>query len=240
MANYTVYMHINKVNGKKYIGQTKQKVKNRWRNGLGYRTQVFFYAINKYGWDGFEHIIVETNLSKDEADNLEKKLILKYDTRNSQYGYNITSGGEGTIGVISVWRGKHLPESTRKKISESNMNKIVTDESRHNMSLAQKKLAKSESYINPMQNKHHSDEAKKKQSEAFYRNPNRKANLDKIRKIKSVNQYDKQGNYICNYESITLASNITDISIDSIQGCCSGRYKTGGGFVWKYAESEVA
>ena len=34
--NYKVYVHINKVNGKRYYGVTCQKVNRRWKNGKGY------------------------------------------------------------------------------------------------------------------------------------------------------------------------------------------------------------
>ena len=44
--NYKVYMHLNKINNKKYIGLTKQKCEERWREGRGYKTQPkFFRAI---------------------------------------------------------------------------------------------------------------------------------------------------------------------------------------------------
>lgn len=33
--DYTVYLHINKVNGKVYVGITSMKVENRWREGIG-------------------------------------------------------------------------------------------------------------------------------------------------------------------------------------------------------------
>lgn len=33
---YTVYIHINKQNKKKYIGITSMSVKERWKNGYGY------------------------------------------------------------------------------------------------------------------------------------------------------------------------------------------------------------
>lgn len=35
--NYKVYQHINKVNGKRYIGYTKLSPCNRWKNGNGYK-----------------------------------------------------------------------------------------------------------------------------------------------------------------------------------------------------------
>lgn len=38
---YTVYKHINKINGKVYIGQTALNIERRWRKGKGYKTGVF-------------------------------------------------------------------------------------------------------------------------------------------------------------------------------------------------------
>ena len=58
MNDYIVYMHISPSN-KKYIGITKQEPNRRWRNGQGYKGQVFYNAIEKYGWKNIQHIIVE-------------------------------------------------------------------------------------------------------------------------------------------------------------------------------------
>jgi len=33
---WTVYIHVNKMNGKKYIGITSRNVKRRWKSGYGY------------------------------------------------------------------------------------------------------------------------------------------------------------------------------------------------------------
>ena len=91
---YTIYMHCNKINNKKYIGQTSlNPPEKRWKNGYGYSNQMFFQAIQKYGWDNFEHIILETNLTSEEANEKEKYYIKLYNTTNSQYGYNCTEGG---------------------------------------------------------------------------------------------------------------------------------------------------
>ena len=74
---WKVYVHINKQNGKRYVGITSQKVEYRWNYGEGYKNSPHFYAaIHKYGWDGFEHLIVKSHLSKEEASNLEKNLII--------------------------------------------------------------------------------------------------------------------------------------------------------------------
>lgn len=90
--NYCVYMHVNKINGKKYIG-ISSNVKHRWSgNGKQYYDQVFGIAIQKYGWDNFDHQIIKDNLSKVEACTLEQELIKKYNTRDKEFGYNRSDG----------------------------------------------------------------------------------------------------------------------------------------------------
>ena len=62
--NFTVYMHINKINDKKYIGITSYSLKERWRNGNGYGENTpFGQAIKKYGWNNFEHKILYSDLT---------------------------------------------------------------------------------------------------------------------------------------------------------------------------------
>ena len=95
MERYTIYIHINKINGKVYVGQTKQKPAYRWNNGDGYKKQKIFYAaIEQDGWDNFEHIIVVEGLTKELADEAERKLISDWKTNNDDYGYNIGEGGK--------------------------------------------------------------------------------------------------------------------------------------------------
>jgi group I intron endonuclease len=94
--NYTVYSHINKINNKIYIGITKQKVHSRWGGkGQGYKDSPRFWnAIQKYGWNNFEHNILFENLTREEACQKEQELIAKYNSTNENFGYNMTSGGE--------------------------------------------------------------------------------------------------------------------------------------------------
>ena len=96
--NYSVYVHI-APSGKMYVGITKQTPPSkRWAGGSGYKGQVFYNAVKKYGWDNIEHDIIAEHLTKEEAENFEIVLIDKLQTRNPKYGYNVTVGGEGTKG----------------------------------------------------------------------------------------------------------------------------------------------
>lgn len=78
---------------------------HRWRSfGTGYRQCVAFYrAIQKYGWENFEHKILHDKLTQEEAGNLEKQLIIHYRTQEKEFGYNIADGGYGGATV----RGKN-------------------------------------------------------------------------------------------------------------------------------------
>ena len=93
---FTVYIHINTINNKKYIGITSKKPEDRWGlDGHNYHNQHFNRAIQKYGWDSFEHIILQEGLTEEEAKQLEIKLIEEYNTTDPDFGYNKTIGGDG-------------------------------------------------------------------------------------------------------------------------------------------------
>jgi group I intron endonuclease len=119
--NYTVYMHKNKINGKVYIGITKQKINSRWRKGKGYKDCKFRNAIDKYGWDNFEHIILFENLTKKEACNKEIELIKKYNSTNRKYGYNISTGGDsGSVGTHRKMTDEHKEKDRIVHLGEKN------------------------------------------------------------------------------------------------------------------------
>ena len=156
-TNYTVYIHV-APNGKKYVGITGQSVEQRWRiDGHGYKPQKLFYrAILKYGWENFEHIIIAENLSSAEAGKLEQELIEKYNTCNSRYGYNVSTGGENSPigckrsdetrkklseshkGQRSWNAGKHLSESTKEKLRQANIGKYLSEKTKAKISAKNK------------------------------------------------------------------------------------------------------
>lgn len=151
---YYVYLHNNKINNKKYIGITKQKPENRWGlNGYNYHSSPYFYsAIQKYGWNNFEHIILYNNLTKEEACKKEIELINDYKTQNKKYGYNIMEGGSApslpkkvrdklSEALKNNQNGKGHPCTIdkRKKISEAQKGRKLTEEHKRKLSLAASK-----------------------------------------------------------------------------------------------------
>ena len=61
------------------------------------------------------------------------------------------------------------------------------------------------------------------------------------KKFSSVNQYNRNGNYLNSYISIAEASRAMGVSKSNISMCCSGYINTAGGYSWKYSsDGEVA
>lgn len=101
-----IYIHTNKQNGKRYIGQTKQAVEYRWGNGVGYETQQFGHHLlmeavaadpSKVTIADSREIIEEAFSKLDHKvfevadvalDFCEAYLIKVLNTTNSSFGYN--------------------------------------------------------------------------------------------------------------------------------------------------------
>lgn len=180
--NYFIYIHKNKINGKIYVGQTCQKPEYRWNNGEGYKRQPYFYsAIQKYGWNNFEHIILKQDLSLEEANYWEEYYIKQYDTTNHNFGYNLTLGGNNKImleetkqKISEANKGKIVSEETKQKISQANKGKIslrkgqcLSERHRQNISISKKGKSFSDEHILHLKEAHKTEYQKKINQEKF-------------------------------------------------------------------------
>lgn len=124
---WTLYCHINKSNGKKYIGITSVNPNERWRNGRGYAKSPYFYhAIKKYGWNNFDHVIIFEGLTEQKACELEVRLIKKLKLQDPLFGYNFSDGGNSgnsLKGENHPMYGKHHTEEAKEKNRKAHVGK---------------------------------------------------------------------------------------------------------------------
>ena len=95
MTEYKIYLLRCRITGKSYVGVTSMSLEERWHNGQGYKNQPVIYDdICEYGWNNFEHILIDTAFTYKESREKERFYIK---TMNSLFpnGYNIISGETG-------------------------------------------------------------------------------------------------------------------------------------------------
>ena len=91
MVPYTIYKITNQVNGKMYIGITRQSLDKRWQSHIRDVKYPFQKAIQKYGAHQFKKEEIEIVYSEDEAIEKEAYWIKYFDS--IKHGYNILPKG---------------------------------------------------------------------------------------------------------------------------------------------------
>ena len=218
---YVVYCHVFP-NKKKYVGITCQKPEYRWNNGNGYKKQSYIYnAILKYGWHNIEHKILYNNLTKNEAEIIEEKIIKEWKLQNKKYGYNLCDGGNTKRGFT-----RNVSIETKKILSDTHMGEKNPMYGKHSWNYG-KKLTK--------EHKEKLKISKLKNPTSYWKGKKRDLSFmhDKL-KIK-VEKYDLNFNLLDVYNSIAEAAKDTGLkSTSGIVEVCKGKRKTAGGFIWKY------
>ncbi len=236
---WIVYLYTCDINGKQYVGKTCNKygMKGRAKNGKGYGRGVFHNAIEKYGWGKFSGEILKNDLSVDEANYWETYYIRKYRTcidYEDCNGYNMTEGGDG-----GEMLGYHHTDESKEKISKAFKGRFVGE-------------------LNPMygvhnnhicdENGHLPKEIREKLSKAAKnRITTNKEFAEKMQSYneerkRKVNQYDLNGIFIKQYESITEAGRLYG-TVATIWRACT-RYidqkgchiYTAYGYQWRFAD----
>ena len=222
---YIVYQHKNKINEKVYIGITSQKPEQRWGSqGCNYKSSPHFYsAIQKYGWDNFEHNILFTELTKEQACLKEQELIKEYNSMNREFGYNSTSGGD----IFT------MNEETKQKISQAmmgnqnNLGHPCSEEKKKKISNAQKGREFTEEHKQKLseaaKNRHVPCSEEKKQilKEKSHKKPVYCEELDKI------------------FESVQECGRQLGIPATNISKLCNGRGKTLKGYHLRYYNDTI-
>lgn len=112
-----VYITTNLLNGKIYIGRHMSTRFDPNYIGTG---KILLKAIKKYGINNFDCHIIDYAYSIKDIDNKEIYWIHKYDSTNSEIGYNISSGGHAGrfYGEHNGMYGKHHTDEVKRKLSD--------------------------------------------------------------------------------------------------------------------------
>lgn len=232
IGSYSVYAHINKLNGLMYIGITSVNPSKRWANGHGYSGNKYFNnAINKYGWNNFNHVIIYDNISFELANIIEFELINKYNTIKREFGYNLMNGGN---------RNRHT-EYTKRKIKENHHNINGKNNPFYGKKHTYETIEKIKETLkgrfagdkSPVYQRKHSDAEKEKmkgfrESVTGGKNP----------RARAINQYDLKGNFIRSYWGCSEAKELFGYDNSGIAKCCKGYVKTSYGFIWRYVDEQ--
>lgn len=253
-GKYRVYVHVNKINGKIYIGQTCNSlyVRSGHGSGIGYKHCAHFYnAIKKYGWDNFEHIILVDNISLDMANIVEEELISKYNSMDRNIGYNMKSGGNNKIMRQEVIdriaeKNRHPSEETRRKMSIASKKRVMTSELKEKIRQSNIGKKRSEEFRQKMREVKQdiSEETRRKISEAGKGRKPSELCIQKSREAMTRNkfraipiaQYELDGTFIRTWECAMDVEKEWQIKHlhSGIAGCCRNKNRSAHGFMWKY------
>ena len=237
-----IYTVTNKINNKKYVGQTIQKdIKSRWysHKNLKHRTvgQKLLNAYKKYGIENFEYKLI--CICFDEDTNKYEAEYIKYYNCLHPNGYNLLEGGNNR---------KHN-ECTKKLISQK-----LTGDKNPNFGIKktpeeiQKMSERMKGCNNPNYGKKLTPIEKQKRLDRYLLKPEIKIKISNSLRdyyknninvpaytksnYKKVEQYDLDGNLICIYNSISQASRSVNISHSVISRACN-KDKFVEGYKWR-------
>ena len=244
----TIYIFINKINNKAYVGQTYNSYLKRWASHRNAQDTYYFHtAIRKYGWDNFDKYVVEqTEPYLNTQDNIaqlntwlderEKYYIKLLNSCNNNFGYNLTSGGKDNYpefqNIINKTSKKQIGKRVGQYDLEGNLIKIwdtvkqiytSTDFKRDGIIDCCKGLRESyKSYIWKFM------DTKKLDIE-----------YTPITAPKAVLQYDLDGNFVNQFKSGTAVKKELGIDDSLVRSCCNRVYNTSKGFIWIFQNGEI-
>lgn len=203
-----IYKATNLVNGKVYIGQTVQPLKNRMGEHLRVKKKTYFEkALIKYGVHNFCVTIIDKAESVNEL-NQKEIFWIKFYNAFGRNGYNMCEGGGNTTGYHHTETTKEI--MSKKKIGLYNGKDNPFYGKKHSKESSQKMSeSRKGRYIDDEWRKHISESSKQKR---------------KVRNIETAEVFN----------SIKEAADKYNIVPTHITRVCRGRRNTTGGYHWEY------
>jgi group I intron endonuclease len=202
-----VYRVTNLINGKIYVGKSKNNDPKYFGSG-----PLIKNAILKYGLENFrKDILCECNTLSD-LNEREVFWIEKLNTTNRAVGYNLTKGGDG--GDTFSSRSIISQNITREKLKEKNTNLTELTKEKHRQNT--KKLWKNSDFREKVLSKKKEVESTTEYKEKFSKRMKEVFSTEENRRKRSVNSkgpnnsrwlgyadlYDRDSNLIKRFESL--------------------------------------
>lgn len=211
--NYIIYKAQNTLTGECYIGATTKSIEERKQDHLqkaksGYG-QKFHDSISSTGANNFTWEQLDTASNPNELAEKETKYI--YDFKAQEEGFNSDCGG-GFQKLVYQYNENGILIETYNSLTEIKET-LGIDKQRISSACLNSTMYNGSFWS--------------------YRH------LEKIipktdLRIKAVNQYSLNQEFIENFKSASEASRLTGISKSCITRCCRGERKSTGGFIWNY------
>lgn len=234
-----IYCITNRCTGKKYIGQTKTTLKDRFRRHKNHSKsnesgQLIYYSMNKYGFENFSieevrKITCKTDVELGEHLNkAEMKYIAEYKTL-MPIGYNMDTGGRSS----KKRRGFSPVDQYDLQGNLAGSYKSVAMASEHTgcsisdiCNCCKKKFAQSKGYV--------------------FRYRGDCFSLLDCSFVKKYAQYTLDGVFIASFDNQTEAAKSAGIRPTKISEICKSQdsdkgCKTAGGYIWReyYANEDI-
>lgn len=232
-----IYKITNKVNGKVYIGQTKNGFKSRYGGNLYKNTKNIYLkrSIEKYGIDNFEICeIIDVAFSREELNLKESMWIARNNSTDNKYGYNLICARGGDYNEEYLKTMRKLQKS--KPIVQLDFDGNVIRTWEYGAREASKTLnidqaviwrccnKKQPSYVNCVWLYY--DDYMLNGVDLYWH--------EKNSRVKRVAQLDFDGKIIKVWGSIKQINIETGLDNSTISKCCLGKCSYYKGYIWKY------
>ena len=219
-----IYLITNKINNKKYIGQTiRSDINTRWKyhklNNNKYIGQILYNAYQKYGINNFDYKVICICFDED-TNKYEKEYIQKYNTIYPN-GYNLLEGGDNKKHseytkqlISSKLKGINHP-NYGKKLKDSHVLNIKKSLTKENFILINEIVGRPQTEITKNKIKEKIIEYYKKHSKFL------------------IEQYDLNKNLINTYYSYSDAARQSDINKTYLIRVLNNKTNIAKGFIWK-------
>lgn len=182
-----IYLTINLLNGKFYVGQLFNKYGKRAYLGSG---KYILRAIKKYGKENFTRVTLCHCSNQEELNQMEIYWISYFDSANPKIGYNLAKGGNSNSGwkmpfhLVQKQKQRIVSNETRQKMKQSSRaGQTLTEEHKRKIAKAHIGLKSTPEAIEKM----------------------------RIKKQKPIIEYDLQMNIIKEWPSALIASKELEI-----------------------------